>query len=176
MLILKDERGWRREWADLVLNFVSSQCFVLMETIQQESRNPWIFDTSGKQRDPRSSQCWEKLQSTSRMMGVQRDGWSQIQCLCPLSGQLLDVSGVSARISKGEFLVSDHLNCSSHRTAGNRTWTSLRLQFMLWQVLTHPTSPPSGRSSPITVFTEDQQLFYLLHLLFNILIRITLWL
>lgn len=40
MLILKDERGWRREWADLVLNFVSSQCFVLMETIQQESRNP----------------------------------------------------------------------------------------------------------------------------------------
>lgn len=49
--------------------------------------------------------------------------WSQIhdELVSPLSGQLLDVSGVSARISKGEFLVSDHLNCSSHRTAGNRT-------------------------------------------------------
>lgn len=128
MLILKDERGWRREWADLVLNFVSSQCFVLMETIQQESRNPWIFNTSGKQRDPRSSQCWEKLQSSRKMMGVQtvriiiqnskddddEQRWSQIhvEFVSPLFGQLVDPSGVSARISKGEFLVSDHLNCS----------------------------------------------------------------
>lgn len=127
MLILKDERGWRREWADLVLNFVSSQCFVLMETIQQDSRNPWIFNTSGKQRDPRSSQCWEKLQSSRKMMGVQtfriiiqqskddvEKRWSQIhvEFVSPLFGQLVDVSGVSARISKGEFLVSDHLNCS----------------------------------------------------------------
>lgn len=127
MLILKDERGWRREWADLVLNFVSSQCFVLMETIQQESRNPWMFDTSGKQRDPRSSQCWEKLQSSRKMMGVQtvrniiqqskdddEQRWSQIHVkfVSPVSGQLVDPSGVSARISKGEFLVSDHLNCS----------------------------------------------------------------
>lgn len=40
--------------------------------------------------------------------------WSQIhvEFVSPLSGQLLDVSGVSARIPKGEFLVSDHLNCS----------------------------------------------------------------
>lgn len=127
MLILKDERGWRREWADLVLNFVSSQCFVLMETIQQDSRNPWIFNTSGIQRDPRSSQCWEKLQSSRKMMGVQtfriiiqqskddvEKRWSQIhvEFVSPLSGQLVDVSGVSARIPKGEFLVSDHLNCS----------------------------------------------------------------